>query len=88
MKSLNETYLKDWIKFGLSMDAKCLCILLDQNEYRPFYIFRDQDIITQMYNIYRYTSNLICVIDLNKDTTDVVPTIVNATNNFSISIEN
>jgi hypothetical protein len=85
-----ESDIENWIQHGIKSDAKYMCIVLDDVELRPFFVFKEQSIISQIYNIHKVFGNksLLCVMRLNDINTNMISIIANALCFLNVDLEN
>jgi len=86
--SIDEIDIYNWIDYGIELDAVYLLIVIHHNEYRPFYIFREQDVLSQINKSFILfgKKSLFYIIDLMGELD--VQYLVRLANNFEERIEN
>lgn len=89
--SLTRDVVAEWFQFGKCMGAKYMFLVIDQHlitkDIFPFYVFADQEIVSQMYKVSSIYGDrsLIYIADLGSDFDSMIAA---ALNNFSVGIEN
>lgn len=88
--SPNNNDLNNWIQQGFGLEASYIIFVIDGREIRPFYVFKEQSVVGQLYNTNKIfgCGNTICVCKINKATIDDIFVVEIALNNLQVGIEN
>lgn len=88
--SPNNHDLNNWIQYGFGLEASYIIFVIDGREIRPFFVFKEQNIVNQLYSVANIfgCGNTLCVCKINNITTDDILAVEIAFNNLQIGIEN
>lgn len=88
--SPNNNDLNNWIRQGFGLEASYIIFVIDNQEIRPFFVFKEQNIVGQLYKVNKIfgCGNAICVCKINRTTADDICAVEIAFNNLQVGIEN